>query len=212
MDNVIEPIMLSRNDLGLALQETRFLAKKPVRTVPFFKHQTVTIKLPEWLQTDGDDQLNDIFNNQRKLFQQGSIVWGQIVQANNLLFNAGNDDCPAAIIYSLDPAIDCNSHVLKKAASGLFSVKGEHVENEEMQRFSDLLEDELERQMKLHVPLFLTKNIQCYYTTIMVCRNHLPNKILSNDLFPLLVLPEQTEATMILPKQYWSDTLIQCWG
>jgi hypothetical protein len=45
----------------------------------------------------------------------------------------------------------------------------------------------------------------------VVSRNHLPGGRLLDNLFPLLVAPERTEATMILPGRFWPLKLVQSW-
>jgi hypothetical protein len=50
-----------------------------------------------------------------------------------------------------------------------------------------------------------------FYTVALVVRKHLPEGVLRSRPFPLLVLPEQTTATMILPSRYWSKRLLAQW-
>ena len=63
------------------------------RKLSFFDRRFyLKINKPSWCTNQ--DPLSDLFANQQQLLEQGNIVWGQIVQANNLLFSSGTDDCP----------------------------------------------------------------------------------------------------------------------
>ncbi|MFE5595167.1 hypothetical protein [Streptomyces sp. NPDC056549] len=44
---------------------------------------------------------------------------------------------------------------------------------------------------------------QLYCTDIIVARRHLPGRALSESVFPLLITPEHTEMTMMLPSRFW---------
>lgn len=36
---------------------------------------------------------------------------------------------------------------------------------------------------------------------------HLPEQVLHGSIFPLLIHPEKTDVTMILPSRYWPEDL-----
>lgn len=169
------------------------------------------IPKPDWVKSTNDRRFTEVFDNQAVLLRRGFVVWGAIVQANMQLFSPGPTDCPAAIIYSLDPVINGRPCILEDAASKLFSFKGKVVDDEEIQVFSDKLADEMVSDLKLPVPKILTEGIECLYTCIMVHRKHLPDRKLSQGLFPLLVNPMETDATMILPSIYWPDSYVMSW-
>jgi hypothetical protein len=159
----------------------------------------------------GAEYYHDLLAWQGELRRSGRIVWGNIVQANVALFRPGDDDDPAAFVYSPDPAIDNAPHRLSTIAGSLFDLKGADVGDPALQRFADTLEDERETIGKLAVPPTLTGGIEVFYTVALVCRRHLPARRLRNRMFPLLVLPEQTTATMILPSRYWPEALLSEW-
>lgn len=45
----------------------------------------------------------------------------------------------------------------------------------------------------------------------MVHRPDLPDRYLASGLFPLVICPEATPATIILPARYWGDDLLALW-
>ena len=51
---------------------------------------------------------------------------------------------------------------------------------------------------------------QFYLSALVVWRTDLPARYLTSRLIPLLVLPERTDSTMILPGLFWADALKDC--
>jgi hypothetical protein len=160
------------------------------------------IRPPGWMRESKDTRFLQLYRDQDILLQNGMVVWGQIIQANELLYDFGLADHPAAVIYSLDTAIDANPMILEDAAAILFDTKGEQT-NPELQLFADKLEDEYVVDWNIPVPLSITSNIQCFYMTTMIVRKHLPKMKLAGSLFPLLICPGRTEVGMVLPGKYW---------
>ena len=170
---------------------------------------------PEWLAALGRlvdaRYYHDWLAWQGELRRTGRVVWGCIVQANTLLFEPGEENNPAVFLYSLDPAIDAAPERLRAIARSLYGVKGLETDPE-LQRFADALADERAPIGRLAVPAAVCGGVrEVFYTVALVVRNHLPDGVLQSRPFPLLVLPEQTTATMILPSRYWSKRLLAQW-
>jgi hypothetical protein len=165
---------------------------------------------PAWLTEDLDSRFDEVFRNQLQLLDEGRVVWSCLVQANELLFSVGEDDHPAAIVWS-DAATDLEVEQLQETARRLYVLKGETTEDPEVQHFADLLEDEIEAPLRLDVPSSLSESLPVRYTTIMVPRSHLPCGQLAVGTFPLLVLPEVTDAAMVLPLAAWPPGLVRYW-
>ena len=177
----------------------------------FLERRRFRPRPPLWLRMAGGG-LRGIYADVGLLREHGEVVWGYIVQANEQLFDPMDKlDCPAAVIYSLDSHYFANLRELEQMAVGLFGVKGDNVNDPEMQRFGELLADEREIQMKLPLPGCLTGPREVFYTSIMVHREQLPFPFLATSAFPLLVAPAQTTATMILPIAYWSKEMVSYW-
>ncbi len=153
-------------------------------------------------------RFNLLFEDQDVLFSEGCVVWGTIIQANGKLFSPGLEDLPAVILYSLDEKIDSNPKIIKKVAKKLYSLKGKKT-HKDLQEFSDMLKSECTLKWKIPVPPHISNNIQCFYTTALVVRDHLPKGYLKNGLFPYLVCPEKTNVGTILPSRYWSRTFLR---
>ena len=116
------------------------------------------------------------------------------------------------MLYSYSQEGNANPQPLSEYASNLFAIKGEHTGDPEVQKFSDLFEDEYTvESLAIPIPPKITGGVQCQFGAIMVCRKHLPDKILSGGLFPLLVLPSETKAAMILPSEFWDPEFTANW-
>lgn len=166
--------------------------------------EEVRLEPPAWIP-ETDSPLGCLYKDQRMLLEQGQLAWAHIVQANSLLFQSGKDDCPAAIVYSLDPNVQMKT--LVAAAETLFDTKETNPEDPELTRFAEVITGETETLFNVPVPGKLTDGVACYYTTVMVHRAHLPVPVLGMPFFPVLVDPDRTEAAMILPGPLWSETL-----
>lgn len=165
---------------------------------------------PDWMKEYGMGQFEQLFEDQDVLFSEGRVVWASLVQANTLLFDSGPHDLPAVVLYSLDEGIDSKPKLIRKVAKGLFKIKGKQTDPD-IQKFADMLKSDRTKKWKVPVPLRISNDIQCFYTTALIIRNHLPNGYLSKSLFPYLVCPEKTKVATILPSRYWSEKFFKKW-
>jgi hypothetical protein len=171
----------------------------------------LTARPPTWMMEVRRDKIWEQFNKARQIFEQGHVVWGHLIQANQILFEEGPDDAPAAWLYSADPYFEEDVDSLGAIAHGLFETKGKRTGDREVQRFADMLHDERERQLRLPIPKSMTGGRAVTYTCGMIVRKHLPLPFLADALFPLVVAPHVSEATWILPSRYWADDLLNHW-
>ena len=198
-------------DFEKAINQCRTALGNAPREFSIYRGWKNKMPKPFWLLFENDQCYNEILSQQDSLLKRGNIIWGGVIQANSALFSKGSFNHPAAVIYSFDCNVDKSPEIIKIIASELFSYKGMQTSNPEIQAFSDKLADEIETDLKLKIPEELTEGVECFYTSILVHRNHLPNNVLSMGVFHLLVNPEETEATMILPFKYWPKSLINLW-
>ncbi len=164
-----------------------------------------------WLTFDFrfDRQIRD----QRILLERGNVVWGAIIQANQDLFQPRGQFAilPAAIIYSADPVYDADIGLLIAQAHSMYDLKGRTC-TPEMQAFGNKLANEMVADIKLPIPTGFTDGVQCYYSTLLIPRAHLPENHLANGFFPILIAPQETKAVMVLPKWYWDPELTEAWS
>ncbi|WP_395967901.1 hypothetical protein [Actinomadura sp. 6N118] len=74
-----------------------------------------------------------------------------------------------------------------------------------------MLANEMETGPHTRVPRSLAGSLPMITTTILVSRRHLPDGVLRDGMFPLIVHPE-LDSTMILPSRYWAPALAQAWS
>ena len=172
------------------------------------------LKCPEWLEPEYDydgtylyepDELYMLFDPmlQMKFFKEGKVALGALVQANELLFKRGSDNCPANYIYTRDPYYTEHTEEFHALAMDLFQTKGEAGFIPSIQKLADILADEEECTYCYKLPRNVTEGREVYFTTIMVDRDHLPGKKLAEGLKPMLILPYSKPDAMILPYWYW---------
>jgi len=166
---------------------------------------------PRWLKRMRKDELWEIYHHRKELLQHGRVVWACVVQANEVLFGPGKFDAPAMAIYSPDAYFDDHLEDLLHLGTRLFALKGTQLQDPEEQRFAEIISNERERAMRLRVPDAMTDGHAVISTSIMVHRRHLPDGILVKRMVPLLIHPNTTPATIILPSRYWPPALLYAW-
>ncbi|HLO95330.1 MAG TPA: hypothetical protein VK195_13535 [Burkholderiaceae bacterium] len=169
--------------------------------------QTVLGPRPEWLTPT--DELDEFFQHQSLLLTEGHIVWGAIVQANNLLLKPGADNCPAFVVYSESPHFDSRPAELRRISQALAAYKHTEPQDPALRSIAQVLTDERARGLGTVLPrVFSADTIRA--ASCMVFRAHTPRGVLTNFLLPLLIHP-RTRAVMLLPFEFWPIELITRW-
>jgi len=179
-------------------------AKKPLKGI--------TLPLPRWLKSD--DALCSVFRDKDRLVSEGKIYYAHIVQANNLLFRKDNSyDCPAMIIYSPDDVMADKPFMLGALAHQLFSYKDKDPETvpEEWREIARVITDEFDRSTFEFDASAGGISAHMSMPGIIVFREHLPKKVLLGSILPILALPGESDAVLILPEKYWSKAFRKEW-
>ena len=192
------------------LQECRQKFGPAPRSFSYREKRYLKLKPPAWCWTRMDP-LMQFYKNQDLIREQGQVVWGHIVQANQLLFQPGSDDCPAAVVYSSDPWFDGHVDVLEEIATQLFELKGTRPADPQLAQIARYLTAETERQTRLSVPRQWAGGREVYLGDIMVHRKHLPAGYLAQSYFPVIVHTSEPRNLMVLPSLYWGDMLLAAW-
>jgi hypothetical protein len=169
------------------------------------------LRKPLWYRWSGDKRFECLFEDQQALFEKGTVVWGQIVQANTLLFESGASDSPADAIFSLDPYYDRHLSDLAEMADYLFGFKGAKDPPEEVREFAEVITDEMLAPFNVLLPHKMTSGRDVYFTSLMISRKHLPEKRLVAGWLPLVVGPTFTKASAVVPKKYWPGEVVDRW-
>jgi hypothetical protein len=158
------------------------------------------------------DELLRILQDQGRLLARGRVCWGQLVQANKILFDPDNQyTCPANVVYSTDPFFDGRLSLLTSMARGLFAQKGSGRADRELQEFVDAVTDEMARVLRREMPHSYTGGRCVCFATCFVQPAHLPGGHLTRPSFPVIVNPEETPSVMLLPSRYWPEDLVAHW-
>ena len=169
---------------------------------------------PSWLKDDPDDGLNLLFENAEELLRNGVVVWGHLIQANSQLFQPGEKDCPAAVVYSLDPSRKIPPVDLRRIAQEIFALKGTVPSDQNRQKVARIITDEMLRFYGVAVPSVISPEYRCRFSVIQVFRKHLPGpeQCLKKGLFPIVVNPSEPFVVTILPSMFWPEDLVEWWN
>lgn len=168
------------------------------------------IPKPAWLKNRTDD-LTTIFQHLDATFSNGVVVWGHIVQANRLMFEAGKDDCPGEVVYSIEDRARIEATELQEIAHALFTLKGTSPSNTDLIPIADYLTDEMIRVFGLEVPRSVSPVFRCKISTTFFARKHLPGRRLCTPFLPLVVNTQVPHVAMPLPEKYWPKNLLNWW-
>ena len=150
------------------------------------------------------------FKAQDNLLSDGQVVWAHLIQANGLLFQQGDQDLPAVVVYCSKATQKVTPIDLAPIAKSLFELKGTVPKDPDLKVFADNLTGEHTRQFGLAVPKKLAPDFPCAVSPVIFCRKHLPNKKLSSPFFPLIIRSDGI--VMPLPSRFWPQQLINFWN
>lgn len=158
---------------------------------------------PLWALTD---DLRFVFDSAPALLSEGRVVWGAIVQVNNLMLQPGPlEGAPGEVLY--DPQGRMPKSDLYDLARSLFALKGQPASKADLGRISKYLANELVRVFGLDVPESI-----CPYplkiSSTWFERGHLPDRMISQPFVPLLISDAYPGAALPLPAALWPGALL----
>lgn len=158
------------------------------------------------------DKLQVILRAQTILRDQGRVVWGALLQANQRLFDPANRrTLPANLLYSPDSYFDENLPTLQELASEINQLKDTMPGNAQLKQLVLALSNKTLRTMRLRIPGAMCQAKEVFFTTCLIHPPHLPSGYLAASFFPIVICPERTEAVMILPSHYWPEAMCKLW-
>ena len=81
------------------------------------------VRRPVWVRLNPGEKLRALFENMEEVFRGGRVVWGHVIQANQLMFDEGRMNCPGELVYSLEDTDAADPGHLSQVARELFSLK-----------------------------------------------------------------------------------------
>ena len=162
---------------------------------------TWAVPSPPWLKSN--DPLRLFFKERHRLLREGVVVWGAIVQANQLLFENHAIDAPCEVVYCPDVEASVDPEWLLEAASDLFALKSQVDLDSELQPIADHLTDETTRSFGRNVPRSYIREHPLALTTMLLFRKHVPGKKLTGRLLPILITQDAPRVAMVVPFRMW---------
>ena len=158
---------------------------------------------PDWAARD---DLSEVLARREQLMTRGQVVLSARVMANQTLYFVGSTPSASAmvVVWSPDPFFEEHADELALVASEAVALKNTSPGGDEAEA-ACLLTDEMSRPQSVPLPRSLTQGRDVFLSALLVWRAHLPCGFLSGTLLPILVLPGETRAALIVPGQFWSD-------
>jgi len=175
------------------------------------RYRYLRIPDPPWLRQHPHDKMALLFQNVQALFTHGVVVWGHVIQANMLLFEEGNDDCPGEVVFSFARSVQRNPINLQAVSSSLYALKGTNSDDPELDPIADYLAAETVRVFGLPVPPAISPATRCHISTTFFARKHLPDRRLCAMLLPMVVQRDEPHLALPLPERYWPDDFRDRW-
>jgi hypothetical protein len=176
-------------------------------TIPYDERQKIVMmQKPDWAMSD---DLKYLFKHATKVFTEGRVVWGALVQANEGLFKPNTCNAPGEVIY--DPQGLTPPSILKRLAGELYFLKANPPpENTPLKPYADHLQNEMTRLFHWPIPASLSALPLFASTTYFDCRL-LPGGAIGCKVFPLLVHDAYPGAVLPLPAALWDPKQKAAW-
>lgn len=193
-----------------SLFQTREIFGPPPRRFGFWRYFFgIWIRIPPWLPIT--DKLFHFWLHQRRLVNEGDIVWGHLVQANTYLFTWGLNSLPGEVVFCTEPDRYVSPSELAAVARKAFRLKGTTNNSPGEQAIADHLTDELARVFGLPVPESLSPDFPCAVSTICFDRWQLPKGRIVRPFFPILVSRTEPKVAMVVPCRFWANDFRDIW-
>lgn len=167
--------------------------------------------LPEWDWKN--DEIKHSVHNWEKVFKEGKLGWGYVIQANSLLFESSNINAPGEILIWQDETKNFTPQAAYEIAHSLFELKGKSfaIEVVDEKSFAEYLENERIRVYGRQIPERLTNGLKLAVSTVFFQTRHLLDRKLGNTYFPILYLENDPMAAVVVPYKFWPKPLRRIW-
>ena len=196
------------------LEECRKRIGPPPRS--FSPELTREIRGIYWplLSTHPWDSLMRTFFHQTKIRERGEVVWAQVLQANEFLFNPGlNGESHPATILHAGPELEDPS-LLSEMADQVVSLQGTGQKDPDTKAAEALMHPS-RRKYWAPVPESIAGKHEVFCSDILIFRKLLPQQptgaTLQKPFFPLLVARDQTRVVMQVPSHFWPEDFVDFW-
>ena len=146
-----------------------------------------------------------------RVFYEGRVAWGALVQANEGLYTRGDWDSTGALVYSFDRHFDANPQQLERIAANVGALKNAMPKDALLVTFAAEVRNDTPREIDRLVPPALCSGKQVRYETVYIQRHRLPTGYLAGQFFPVIISTSQPTQPMVLPLDAWTPELAEMW-
>lgn len=174
--------------------------------------KNIHLNRPDWMRSA--DAISAVYHEKSELLRRGTVCYGQIVQANTILFKLfPHVDCPAHIIYSDDPCVAADPQILRQVALLLFRYKDQPLDRvpEQWREIARVITDEYDRSDFRFTIEWQGRPVSFSFLPVMIFRKFLPGRKLSGGLLPVIAAPG-CRSVLVLPKRYWTAGFKKLWN
>lgn len=167
----------------------------------------LVVERPGWADSDA---LGRFFDHAPALLSKGRVVWGALIQANELLFQPGTvGGARGEVIYDAQGRL--TGEDLQPIAKLLLSLKGAAPTDPALREFSSYLTDENACVFGMELPMSVAP-YPLKVSTTWFSRSHLQGGTIALPWFPLLIDEEACPGiVMVLPSRFWPSELRAQW-
>jgi hypothetical protein len=167
------------------------------------------VTMPQWTRGYGTSGLGWLFEAERDLKENGLVVPGALVQANDHMYAPDGDDMPGEVVFTFAAEPDLRD--LSTMAGEVFRLKGRRCREPDESFVADYLADEMTRVRGIPVPARLDTVGDSFISTTVFFRDALPKRCLRGSVYPFLVSTETMNA-VVLPSKLWSESGWEIYG
>jgi Fe-S cluster assembly iron-binding protein IscA len=146
-----------------------------------------------------------------RVYYEGRVAWGAVVQANESLYTRGEWDSTGALVYSFDRHFDSNPQQLERIGASVGALKNAMPKDALLVAFAAEVRNDTPREIDRMVPVALTAGRQVRYETVYIQRHRLPTGYLAGQFFPIVISTSQPTQPMVLPLEAWAPELVELW-
>lgn len=160
---------------------------------------------PDWLLKD---VLGSQLAHMPTLYRRGRIVWASLIWANHQIFSQGEESCAGEVIF--DPRGRTSLDELRAYGEMLYALKGSTPKEPDQLVYARHLTQENSRVFGMPYPKSLG-NVELSVSSVWFYRRHLPNGMLSDTVFPIIISEDTKGRVMVLPSRLWEGKFYQAW-
>ena len=160
-----------------------------------------------------NDEIKNSVVHWEKVFTEGELAWGYIIQVNKLMFEKSNLNCPGEVLVLAKNTVPFDLESFEATAQALYDLKGNSslLSEESEQYFAKYLENELTRVYGLKLPESISNGNDLFVSTLFFQRRHIPKRKITCSLLPVLYLEKDPKVVVMVPRKFWTKKLLRLW-